>query len=211
MLYKYNDASYVRTSPSTLLPQLSLVSCLFLPWKPGIETVKKQSSGLWYQTQCSGSLGISFSMLIAAPSPHPKKYRTWALSWTPPFLVWHTRSAFSHLSNIACLWASLSDSVAETLTHVFIFSCLDDCNRVLFGVLQNPGITSPPLLSISTRSWSNIASRMWHLYWFWLSSCRITFGDLIRKGSCKESIAIHFQWPIEFPAQARDYFTQLLA
>lgn len=43
-----------------------------------------------------------------------------------------TKSAFFHVKNIARLHPSLTDP--ETLIHVFVTSCLDDCNDVLFGV-----------------------------------------------------------------------------
>ncbi|GLD72543.1 uncharacterized protein AKAME5_002386800 [Lates japonicus] len=68
-----------------------------------------------------------------------------------------TKSAIFHLKNTSRLQPPLTDSIAETLIHAFVTTCLDYCNGVLFGIsskaldtqllgflhTQSPGSTSP--------------------------------------------------------------------
>ena len=82
-----------------------------------------------------------------------------------------TKSAFFHLKNISRLRASLSDSVAETLTHSFISSRLDYCNGLLFGL---PNTTLDRLQYVQnsaarvltrTKPWQHITPTLKRLHW----------------------------------------------
>ena len=74
-------------------------------------------------------------VLTAVSSHHIMKFMS---SWIPPCLFSHKSIPSPSLPffNFKTFpdRPSLSDSVAETVTHAFIISCLDYCNGVLFGV-----------------------------------------------------------------------------
>lgn len=75
-----------------------------------------------------------------------------------------TKSAIYHLKNISRFWASLTDSVAETLIHTFIICHLDYCHQVLYVLNSAAGVFT------LTKPWQHITPTLTDRHW--LPSCR---------------------------------------
>ncbi len=123
---------------------------------------------------------------IVTPSTHIRNLSI-ILNPNPSFLP-HvnqiTKTAFFHPRNIACLWPSLSFSIAETLISAFITSRLDYYNSILYGspnhILNNLQYVqnSAARMLTSTRHSDHITPVLHDLHWLKIKY-RIDFKILL--------------------------------
>lgn len=81
---------------------------------------------------------ISFSIDGTTASPFPHECNLGIIMDSTLFFNSHIRNivkiSFFHLQNIAKIRSSLSHIGAVTPIHLYIFSCLDNCNSLFFGI-----------------------------------------------------------------------------
>ncbi|XP_041658863.1 uncharacterized protein LOC121519853, partial [Cheilinus undulatus] len=192
--YADDTQLYLSTKPSTQLPPHSLVNCLhdIKAWMTSNQ-LKLNSNKTELMVvapkallQKVGDLMLDVDRTSICPSSEVRNLGV-ILDSTLSFqshIKSVTKSAFYHLKNISRLRPSLPDSVAETLIHAFITSCLDYCNGVLSGVpsktldrLQYVQNSAARVLT-HTRPWQHITPTLIHLHWLPIKS-RINYKVLL--------------------------------